>query len=148
MIDDVVRSLPDISSHVLFLRRLGTMHADVDIQQRLLELMGPVFCNTVRPLLLVQGKWSMKVSKGYYNYNVLHMYKFSILTTLLGLASILNHPKYRWKLRGFYYSGTSPVSCTLDINLLLIRLLKQSPLILYRLPPFLLHHFRHCLPHK
>ena len=61
VIDDVVRSLPDISSHVAFLRRLGTMHADVEIQQRLLELMGPVFCNTVRPLLLVQGKWSMKV---------------------------------------------------------------------------------------
>ena len=71
VIDDVVRSLPDISSHVLFLRRLGTMHADVDIQQRLLELMGPVFCNTVRPLLLVQGKWSMKVRKGYYSYSVL-----------------------------------------------------------------------------
>ena len=64
VIDDVVRSLPDISSHVAFLRRLGTMHADVEIQQRLLELMGPVFCNTVRPLLLVQGKWSFKV-KGY-----------------------------------------------------------------------------------
>ena len=61
VIDDVVRSLPDISSHVAFLRRLGTMHADVEIQQRLLELMGPVFCNTVRPLLLVQGKWSFKV---------------------------------------------------------------------------------------
>ena len=62
VIDDVVRSLPDISSHVTFLRNLGTMHADVDIQQRLLELMGPVFCNTVRPLLLVQGKWSFKVN--------------------------------------------------------------------------------------
>ena len=61
MIDDVVRSLPDISSHLAFLRRLGTMHADVEIQQRLLELMGPVFCNTVRPLLLVQGKWSFRV---------------------------------------------------------------------------------------
>ena len=61
VIDDVVRSLPDISSHLAFLRRLGTMHADVEIQQRLLELMGPVFCNTVRPLLLVQGKWSFRV---------------------------------------------------------------------------------------
>ena len=61
VIDDIVRSLPDISSHVDFLRRLGTMHCDVTIQPRLLELMGPVFCNTVRPLLLVQGKWSYKV---------------------------------------------------------------------------------------
>ena len=61
VIDDVVRSLPDISSHLAFLRKLGTMHADVEIQQRLLELMGPVFCNTVRPLLLVQGKWSFRV---------------------------------------------------------------------------------------
>jgi len=65
VIDDVVRSLPDISSHVAFLKRLGTMHADVDIQQRLLELMGPVFCNTVRPLLLVQGKWSFKVETAW-----------------------------------------------------------------------------------
>ena len=61
MIDDIVRSLPDISSHVEFLRRLGSMHCDVEIESRLLELMGPVFCNTVRPLLLVQGKWSYKV---------------------------------------------------------------------------------------
>ena len=74
VIDDVVRSLPDISSHVAFLRRLGTMHADVEIQQRLLELMGPVFCNTVRPLLLVQGKWSLKVGKTFYNYKLLPMY--------------------------------------------------------------------------
>jgi len=65
VIDDVVRSLPDISSHFSFLKKLGTMHADVNIQERLLELMGPVFCNTVRPLLLVQGKWSFKVETAW-----------------------------------------------------------------------------------
>jgi len=65
VIDDIVRSLPDISSHVDFLRRLGSMHCDVHIQSRLLELMGPVFCNTVRPLLLVQGKWSYKVESAW-----------------------------------------------------------------------------------
>ena len=26
------------------------------------DWVGPVFCNTVRPLLLVQGKWSYQVS--------------------------------------------------------------------------------------
>ena len=80
VIDDVVRSLPDISSHLAFLRRLGTMHADVEIQQRLLELMGPVFCNTVRPLLLVQGKWSFRViisgaqakTPKFYYSNLIH----------------------------------------------------------------------------
>ena len=61
VIDDIVRSLPDISCHVDFLKRLGSTHCDVEIESRLLELMGPVFCNTVRPLLLVQGKWSYKV---------------------------------------------------------------------------------------
>jgi len=65
VIDDIVRSLPDISSHVEFLRRLGSMHCDVEIESRLLELMGPVFCNTVRPLLLVQGKWSYKVESAW-----------------------------------------------------------------------------------
>ena len=86
VIDDVVRSLPDISSHVAFLRRLGTMHADVEIQQRLLELMGPVFCNTVRPLLLVQGKWSFKVKR--YIGNVMKCnfpFYFYIIIWLLNL---------------------------------------------------------------
>ena len=72
MIDDIVRSLPDISSHVEFLRRLGSMHCDVEIESRLLELMGPVFCNTVRPLLLVQGKWSYKVPPNEYDFCLQH----------------------------------------------------------------------------
>ena len=80
VIDDVVRSLPDISSHVAFLRRLGTMHADVEIQQRLLELMGPVFCNTVRPLLLVQGKWSFKVK--YSSCNILEHVQYYFIASL------------------------------------------------------------------
>ena len=57
----MVRCLPDLSTHVQYLKNVGSMHCDVDIQQRLLELMGPVFCNTVRPLLLVQGRWSYQV---------------------------------------------------------------------------------------
>ena len=77
VIDDVVRSLPDISSHVAFLRRLGTMHADVEIQQRLLELMGPVFCNTVRPLLLVQGKWSFKVKHYIVNSMLIFLFIYT-----------------------------------------------------------------------
>ena len=61
VVDDVVRCLPDLSTHVTYLRNLGTNHCDAEVQQRLLELMGPVFCNTVRPLLLVQGRWSYQV---------------------------------------------------------------------------------------
>lgn len=61
VVDDVVRCLPDLSTHVTYLRNLGTNHCDQEVQQRLLELMGPVFCNTVRPLLLVQGRWSYQV---------------------------------------------------------------------------------------
>ena len=62
VVDDVVRCLPDLSTHVQYLKNVGSMHCDVEIQQRLLELMGPVFCNTVRPLLLVQGRWSYQVN--------------------------------------------------------------------------------------
>ena len=61
VVDSVVRCLPDLSNHVQYLRNLGSMHCDVEVQQRLLQLMGPVFCNTVRPLLLVQGRWSYQV---------------------------------------------------------------------------------------
>ena len=85
VIDDVVRSLPDISSHFSFLKKLGTMHADVNIQERLLELMGPVFCNTVRPLLLVQGKWSFKVVSEYIK---VEKSNFSFYSRYLILKSI------------------------------------------------------------
>ena len=61
VVDDVVRCLPDLSTHIQYLRNLGAVHCDVEVQPRLLELMGPVFCNTVRPLLLVQGRWSYQV---------------------------------------------------------------------------------------
>ena len=61
VVDDVVRCLPDLSTHLQYLKNLGSMHCDNEIQPRLLELMGPVFCNTVRPLLLVQGRWSYQV---------------------------------------------------------------------------------------
>lgn len=65
VVDDVVRCLPDLSTHVQYLKNVGSMHCDVEIQQRLLELMGPVFCNTVRPLLLVQGRWSYQVEMAW-----------------------------------------------------------------------------------
>lgn len=65
VVDDVVRCLPDLSLHVQYLRNLGAMHCDVEVQPRLLELMGPVFCNTVRPLLLVQGRWSYQVEMAW-----------------------------------------------------------------------------------
>lgn len=65
VVDDVVRCLPDLSTHVTYLRNLGTNHCDQEVQQRLLELMGPVFCNTVRPLLLVQGRWSYQVEMAW-----------------------------------------------------------------------------------
>ena len=77
VVDDVVRCLPDLSTHVQYLKNVGSMHCDVEIQQRLLELMGPVFCNTVRPLLLVQGRWSYQVNiakkkeiKKKFNFNL------------------------------------------------------------------------------
>merc|ERR1712223_359007 len=65
VVDDVVRCLPDLSTHIQYLRNLGAVHCDVEVQPRLLELMGPVFCNTVRPLLLVQGRWSYQVEMAW-----------------------------------------------------------------------------------
>lgn len=104
VVDDVVRCLPDLSLHVQYLRNLGAMHCDVEVQPRLLELMGPVFCNTVRPLLLVQGRWSYQVIfKDQNTVHVLNMYPKIIKKYLLWMF-------FRWKWPGYFCSVTSQAS--------------------------------------
>ncbi len=40
----------------------ATAVQQMDLLKEPMEWIGPVFCNTVRPLLLVQGRWSYQVS--------------------------------------------------------------------------------------
>lgn len=61
ILDDLIRSMPDLVRIEAVLGRLGEIHCSEGIKPNLLDVMGPVFCNTVRPLLLVQGQWSYQV---------------------------------------------------------------------------------------
>lgn len=62
IIDHIVNGFPNSSSG-----DLGEVFTSPATKKNMamlkepMEWLGPVFCNTVRPLLLVQGKWSYQV---------------------------------------------------------------------------------------
>jgi len=54
LLDQIIPSLPNLQSPAPALRSYGTEQKEKEIPGDALDLIGPVFCNTTRPFLLVQ----------------------------------------------------------------------------------------------
>ena len=61
------------------LTKLGMFHVKNEVPLRYLDVMGPIFCNAVRPILLQSDAWSPEVEDSW-------MELFKVVTSLMGRA--------------------------------------------------------------
>merc|ERR1719228_1447181 len=46
---------------------LGKMHVKKGINQKYLDLMGPTFCQAIRPMVMAEGQWSIDIESAWAN---------------------------------------------------------------------------------
>ncbi|XP_023337091.1 uncharacterized protein LOC111708068 [Eurytemora carolleeae] len=65
LLELVVPSLPHLSIAAEPLIQFGKTQRSKNVSVCVLEIIGPVYCNTTRPFLLVQGRWSLDVERSW-----------------------------------------------------------------------------------
>jgi len=65
LLEEVIPVLPHLQETQPALIKYGKEQKSKDVNPVILEMIGPVFCNTTRPFLLVQGRWSLDVERSW-----------------------------------------------------------------------------------
>jgi len=60
-LEEVIATIPDMTEVFCVITRMKKAHPET----ALLEVIGPVFCNTTRHFLLIQGRWSLDVERAW-----------------------------------------------------------------------------------
>lgn len=65
VLQNAVNNIDNLSELSADMARSGKVHAGLGIDHGILDVMGPVFCNTTRPFLVMQGRWSLDVERSW-----------------------------------------------------------------------------------
>jgi len=76
IVHELVVNIDNIDALTPKLQKLGLFHVKNAVPRRYLDIMGPIFCNAVRPILLRNNIWSSEVEESW-------MELFKILTNFM-----------------------------------------------------------------
>ena len=76
MVHQVIINIDDLDLISPKLFRIGVFHKNSGILARYLDIMGPVFCNAVRPILLKHKMWSAETEDSW-------MELFKVMTSIM-----------------------------------------------------------------
>jgi len=76
IVHELVVNIDNLDSLTPKLQKLGLFHVKNAVPRRYLDIMGPIFCNAVRPILLRNNIWTSEVEESW-------MELFKILTNIL-----------------------------------------------------------------
>ena len=76
VVHEMVTIIDNLDYLLARLTRLGLFHVKNNVPHQYLDIMGPIFCNAVRPILLHHDIWSPDVEEAW-------MEIFKILTTIM-----------------------------------------------------------------
>ena len=76
VVHEMVTNIDNLNYLLARLTRLGLFHVKNNVPHQYLDIMGPIFCNAVRPTLLQHDAWSHQVEEAW-------MEIFKVLTTLM-----------------------------------------------------------------
>ena len=79
VVHEFVTNIDNLDSLNDKLLMLGKFHVKNEVPERFLDIMGPIFCNAVRPILLQNDVWSQDVEDSW-------MELFRILTSKMRKA--------------------------------------------------------------
>jgi len=87
IVHELVVNIDNLDSLGPRLQKLGLFHVKNAVPKRYLDIMGPIFCNAVRPILLKNDVWSSDVEESWMEF-------FKVLTTVMGKSydSVENVP--------------------------------------------------------
>ena len=76
VVHELVTNIDHLEAVYERLRTLGVFHVRTQVPSRYLDIMGPIFCNAVRPILLSRDVWSPEVEESW-------MEVFKVLTMIM-----------------------------------------------------------------
>ena len=76
VVHELVTNIDHLESLYERLRTLGLFHVRNQVPSRYLDIMGPIFCNAVRPILLSHDVWTPEVEEAW-------MEVFKVLTMVM-----------------------------------------------------------------
>ena len=76
VVHELVTNIDHLETLYERLRTLGLFHVRNQVPSRYLDIMGPIFCNAVRPILLSHDVWSPEVEESW-------MEVFKVLTMVM-----------------------------------------------------------------
>ena len=76
VVHELVTNIDHLEAVYERLRALGVFHVRTKVPSRYLDIMGPIFCNAVRPILLSRDVWSPEVEESW-------MEVFKVLTMIM-----------------------------------------------------------------
>ena len=65
VVHEVVTNIDALDSVAERLLRVGELHCKAGVEQRYLDIFGPIFCNSVRPALLRNGIWNNRTEEAW-----------------------------------------------------------------------------------
>ena len=64
---------------------LGRLHVKKGVDRKYLDVMGPTFCQAIRPMVMDQGNWSLDIEAAWLNF-------FKILVAMMKVAYTEKEP--------------------------------------------------------
>jgi len=77
IVHELVVNIGNIDVLIPKIQKLGLFHVKNAVPKRYLDIMGPIFCNAVRPILLKNDMWTCEVEESWMEF-------FKVLTTIMG----------------------------------------------------------------
>ena len=89
VVHELVANIDNLDHISEKLTKLGMFHVKNEVPLRYLDIMGPIFCNAVRPILLQSDAWSPDVEDSW-------MELFKVVTSLMAGAykSVTSPPRF------------------------------------------------------
>ena len=68
MIEEVLNNLEDVERMTIYLGEMGREHQRMGVHKQYLDVMGPIFCQALRPILQAEGLWDNDVRTAWFQF--------------------------------------------------------------------------------
>eukprot|EP00095_Tigriopus_kingsejongensis_P008927 maker-scaffold199_size265817-snap-gene-0.10 protein:Tk08927 transcript:maker-scaffold199_size265817-snap-gene-0.10-mRNA-1 annotation:"PREDICTED: cytoglobin-1-like" len=68
VIENVIADIDNTRQVDIYLAQLGQMHQTMGLEKKYLDVMGPIFCQSIRSGLQEEGEWSMEIRHAWLHF--------------------------------------------------------------------------------
>lgn len=82
VIENVIADIDNPRQVDIYLAQLGQMHQTMGLEKKYLDVMGPIFCQSIRSVLQEEGEWSMDIRHAW-----LHLFRVMVIKMKRGFKT-------------------------------------------------------------